>query len=157
VHPTTGIVLNAEHGPNGGDEVNVIQPGRNYGWPTSSFGRSYEGPRISDNPLPTGVEAPLVIWIPSIAPTGMTFYTGDRFPAWKGNLFVGSARRGEVPRTGGLERVVFNDKLEELRRESLLTEMHQRIRDVRQGPDGLLYVVTDEDDGVLLRLEPVAP
>ena len=156
VHPTTGAVLNAEHGPNGGDEVNVIQPGRNYGWPTSSFGRSYEGPRISDNPLPTGVEAPLVIWIPSIAPTGMTFYTGDRFPAWKGNLFVGSARRGEVPRTGGLERVVLNDKLEELRRESLLTELHQRIRDVRQGPDGLLFVVTDEDDGVLLRLEPVA-
>lgn len=156
VHPTTGAVLNAEHGPNGGDEVNVIQPGRNYGWPTSSFGRSYEGPRISDNPLPTGIEAPLVIWIPSIAPTGMTFYTGDRFPAWKGNLFVGSARRGEVPRTGGLERVVLNDKLEELRRESLLTELHQRIRDVRQGPDGLLYLVTDEDDGVLLRLEPVA-
>ena len=156
VHPTTGAVLNAEHGPNGGDEVNVIQPGRNYGWPTSSFGRTYEGPRISDNPLPTGIEAPLVIWIPSIAPTGMTFYTGDRFPAWKGNLFVGSARRGEVPRTGSLERVVLNDKLEELRRESLLTELHQRIRDVRQGPDGLLYVVTDEDDGVLLRLEPVA-
>jgi aldose sugar dehydrogenase len=156
VHPTTGAILNAEHGPNGGDEVNVIQPGRNYGWPTSSFGRSYEGPRISDNPLPTGIEAPLVIWIPSIAPTGMTFYMGDRFPAWKGNLFVGSARRGEVPRTGSLERVVLNDKLEELRRESLLTELHQRIRDVRQGPDGLLYVVTDEDDGVLLRLEPVA-
>lgn len=156
VHQATGTVLNAEHGPNGGDEVNVIQPGRNYGWPTSSFGRSYEGPRISETPLPAGVEAPLVLWIPSIAPTGMTFYTGDRFPTWKGNLFVGSARRGEVPRTGGLERVVLNDKLEELRRESLLTELHQRIRDVRQGPDGLLYVVTDEDDGVLLRLEPVA-
>jgi glucose/arabinose dehydrogenase len=154
VHAASGAVLNAEHGPNGGDEVNVILPGRNYGWPTSSFGRSYEGPRISDNPLPAGVEAPQVLWIPSIAPTGMTFYTGDRFPAWKGNLFVGSARRGEVPRTGGLERVVLTDKLEELRRESLLTELHQRIRDVRQGPDGLIYVVTDEDDGVLLRLEP---
>ena len=95
-----------------------------------------------------GIEQPLVLWIPSIAPTGMTFYTGDRFPAWKGNLFVGSARRGEIPRTGGLERVVFNDKLEELRRETLLTELHQRIRDVRQGPDGLLYVITDEDNGV---------
>ena len=91
---------------------------------------------------------------PSIAVTGMTFYTGDRFPAWKGNLFVGSARRGEVPRTGSLERVVLNDKLEELRRETLLSELHQRIRDVRQGPDGLLYVMTDEDDGALLRLEP---
>ena len=120
VHPATGAVLNAEHGPNGGDEVNVILPGRNYGWPKWSFGRNYDGPRISDAPLGPGIEQPLVLWIPSIAPTGMTFYTGDRFPAWKGNLFVGSARRGEVPRTGGLERVVLNDKLEELRRESLL-------------------------------------
>jgi glucose/arabinose dehydrogenase len=154
VHPVTGSVLNAEHGPNGGDEVNVILPGRNYGWPKWSFGRNYDGPRVSDTPLGPGVEPPLVIWIPSIAPTGMTFYTGDRFPAWKGNLFVGSARRGEVPRTGGLERVVLNEKLEELRRESLLTELHQRIRDVRQGPDGLLYVITDEDDGALLRLSP---
>jgi glucose/arabinose dehydrogenase len=154
IHPSTGTVLTAEHGPNGGDEVNVILPARNYGWPKFSFGRSYEGPRIGDNPLGPGIEPPLVIWIPSIAPTGMTFYTGDRFAAWKGNLFVGSARRGEVPRTGGLERVVLNDKLEELRRETLLTELHQRIRDVRQGPDGLLYVVTDEDDGALLRIEP---
>jgi glucose/arabinose dehydrogenase len=154
VHPATGTVLNAEHGPNGGDEVNVIQAGRNYGWPKWSFGRNYDGPRISETPLGAGIEQPLVLWIPSIAPTGMAFYTGDRLPAWKGNLFVGSARRGEVPRTGGLERVVFNDKLEELRRESLLTELHQRIRDVRQGPDGLLYVVTDEDDGALLRIGP---
>lgn len=156
IHQPTGTVLNAEHGPNGGDEVNVILPGRNYGWPRSSFGRNYDGPRISETPLPPGIEQPLVLWIPSIAPTGMAFYTGDRFPTWKGNLFVGSARRGEVPRTGGLERVVFNDKLEELRRESLLTELHQRIRDVRQGPDGLLYVVTDEDDGALLRIEPAS-
>jgi glucose/arabinose dehydrogenase len=154
VHEATGTVIAAEHGPNGGDEVNVILPGRNYGWPTFTFGRSYEGPRIGDNPLGPGIEAPLVIWIPSIAPTGLTFYTGDRYPSWKGNLFVGSARRGEVPRTGGLERVVVNDKLEELRRETLLTELHQRIRDVRQGPDGLLYVITDEDDGALLRIEP---
>jgi glucose/arabinose dehydrogenase len=154
VHAATGTVLAAEHGPNGGDEINAILPGRNYGWPKFSFGRAYEGPRIGDNPLGPGIEAPLVIWIPSIAPTGLTFYTGDRFPAWKGNLFVGSARRGEVPRTGGLERVVFNDKLEELRRETLLTELHQRVRDVRQGPDGLLYVITDEDDGALLRIEP---
>ena len=154
IHAATGTVLTAEHGPNGGDEINAILPGRNYGWPKSSFGRSYEGPRISETPLPAGIEQPLVLWIPSIAPTGLTFYTGDRYPAWKGNLFVGSSRRGEVPRTGGLERVVVNDKLEELRRETLLTELHQRIRDVRQGPDGLLYVVTDEDDGALLRIEP---
>ncbi len=154
IHQATGTILNAEHGPNGGDEVNVILPGRNYGWPKWSFGRNYDGPRISESPLGPSIEQPLVLWIPSIAPTGMTFYTGDRFPAWKGNLFVGSARRGEVPRTGSLERVVFNDKLEELRRESLLTELHQRIRDVRQGPDGLIYVVTDEDDGALLRISP---
>jgi aldose sugar dehydrogenase len=154
IHEATGTVLAAEHGPNGGDEINVIHAGGNYGWPKFSFGRTYEGPRISEVPLGPGIEQPLVLWIPSIAPTGLTFYTADRIPAWKGNLFVGSARRGEVPRTGGLERVVVNDKLEELRRESLLTELHQRIRDVRQGPDGLLYVITDEDDGALLRIEP---
>jgi glucose/arabinose dehydrogenase len=149
-------VLTAEHGPNGGDEINLIAPGLNYGWPKISFGRDYQGPRISESPVAPGIEQPLVLWIPSIAPTGMTFYAGDNvaIPAWKNNLFVGSARRGEIPRTGGLERIVLNDKLEELRRESLLTELHQRIRDVRQGPDGMLYVVTDEDNGALLRIEP---
>jgi len=94
--------------------------------------------------------------LPSIAPTGLTFYTGDKIPAWKGNLLVGSARVGEIPRTGALERVVVNDKLEELRRERLLSDLHQRIRDVRQGTDGLIYVITDDDDGALLRIEPVA-
>jgi aldose sugar dehydrogenase len=154
VHPVTGAVLAAEHGPNGGDEVNLIAPARNYGWPKVTFGRSYEGPRMTESPIGPGIEEPLILWLPSIGPSGLAFYTGDRFPEWKGNLFVGSVRRGEVPRTGGLERVVVNDKLEELRRETLLTELHQRIRDVRQGPDGLLYVLTDEDDGALLRIEP---
>jgi aldose sugar dehydrogenase len=154
VHPTSGAVLNAEHGPNGGDEVNLILPGRNYGWPKVSFGRTYEGPRISESPVAEGIEQPTIVWLPSIGPSGLAFYTGERLPAWKGNLFVGSVRRGEVPRTGGLERVVVNDKLEEIRRETLLTELHQRIRDVRQGVDGLLYVLTDEDDGALLRIEP---
>ena len=120
----------------------------------TSFGRTYEGPRISESPVAEGVEAPTIVWLPSIAPSGLTFYSGERFPAWKGNLFIGSSRRGEVPRTGGLERVVLTDKLEELRRETLLTDLHQRIRDVRQGPDGLLYLVTDEDDGAVLRIEP---
>jgi glucose/arabinose dehydrogenase len=156
VHSVTGQVLNAEHGPNGGDEVNLILPGRNYGWPTVTFGRDYQGASLAPSPVAPGIEPPLVLWMPSIGPTGLTVYTGDRFPAWKGNLFVGSARRGEIPRTGGLERVVVNEKLEELRRETLLTQLHQRIRDVRQGPDGLLYVVTDEDDGALLRIEPAA-
>lgn len=154
VQPGTGAVVAAEHGPNGGDEINLILPGRNYGWPNYSFGRSYDGPRISELPVVSGIEQPLILWIPSIAPTGMTFYDGDRFPAWSGNLFVGSARRGEIPRTGGLERIVLNAQLEELRRESLLADLHQRIRDVRQGPDGLLYVITDEDDGALLRISP---
>jgi aldose sugar dehydrogenase len=156
IHAPTGRVLTAEHGPNGGDEINLIVAGRNYGWPRVSFGRDYQGPRISESPIAPDVEQPIVLWIPSIAPTGMTFYTGDAFPSWKGNLFVGSARRGEIPRTGGLERIVFNDKLEELRRESLLSELHQRIRDVRQGPDGRLYVITDEDNGALLRIEPAS-
>ncbi len=156
VHPDTGAVFTAEHGPNGGDEINAIVSGRNYGWPAFTFGRDYQGPRLSETPLGPGIEAPLVVWLPSIAPSGLTFYAGDRFPSWKGNLFVGSGRRGEVPRTGGLERVVLNAKMEELRRETLLTELHQRIRDVRQGPDGLLYVLTDEDDGALLRIEPAS-
>jgi aldose sugar dehydrogenase len=154
VQPETGVVLNAEHGPNGGDEVNLILPGHNYGWPKVSFGRSYEGPRISESPVAEGVDQPIIVWLPSIAPSGLSFYSGERFPAWKGNLFIGSSRRGEVPRTGGLERVVFSDKLEDVRRETLLTDLHQRIRDVRQGADGLLYLITDEDDGALLRIEP---
>ncbi len=154
IQPESGAVLAAEHGPNGGDEINLILPGKNYGWPEFSFGRSYEGPRISERPLGDDTEQPLLLWIPSIAPTGMAFYTANRIPAWNDNLFVGSARRGQIPRTGGLERIVFNENLEELRRESLLGELHQRIRDVRQGPDGLLYVITDEDDGALLRIGP---
>ncbi len=154
INPETGAILNNENGPNGGDEINLILPGRNYGWPLVSFGRGYDGARISQAPTVEGIEPPLVVWLPSIAPSGMTFYTGDRFPAWKGNVFVGGMRRGEIPGTGLVERVVFNDKMEELRRESLLTELKQRIRDVRQGPDGFLYVLTEEEDGALLRIEP---
>jgi glucose/arabinose dehydrogenase len=164
-HQATGAILATDHGPNGGDEVNRIMPGRDYGWPKYSFGRDYAGPRISETPLGPGVEQPLLLWIPSIAPSGIEVYTGERFPAWKGNLFVGSARRGEIPRTGGLERVVVNKDLEELRRETLLTELHLRIRFVRQGPDGLLYVLAEQNggdiarapaaDGAVLRLEPV--
>jgi glucose/arabinose dehydrogenase len=154
IHPVTGAVLSNENGPNGGDEINLILPGRNYGWPTISYGRDYAGPRISDVPWKEGFEQPLVTWIPSIALSGMTFYSGDRFPNWKGNVFVGGMRYGEIQGTGRLERVVFNDKMEELRRESLLLDLKQRIRDVRQGPDGLLYVLTEEEDGALLRIEP---
>lgn len=154
VDPFNGAVLDTEEGPNGGDKVNVILPGRNYGWPRVSFGRNYDGSVISAFPLEAGIEPPLIVWLPSIAPGNLAFYTGNRFPAWKGNLFVASARRGEIPRTGGLERVVLNAHMGEVRRETLFTELHQRMRDVRQGYDGLLYVVTDEDDGALLRIEP---
>ena len=154
VQPQTGALWSNENGPNGGDEINIIQAGRNYGWPVMSYGRTYEGPRVTEVPWRDGMEPPLVFWVPSIAVSGMAFYTGDRFPAWKGNVFVGSMRVGELNYTGHLERVVFNDKFEELRRESLLTELRQRIRDVRQGPDGLLYLLTEEEDGALLRIEP---
>ncbi len=154
VHPVTGAILQAEHGPNGGDEVNSILPGRNYGWPKYTFGRNYDGPHFPDPPIAQGIEDPLILWVPSIGPSGMTVYTGDKFPAWKNNIFVGSVRWGEIPRTGSLQRVVVTEKLDELRRESLLGELHQRIRDVRQGADGLLYLLTDEDDGALLRIEP---
>jgi glucose/arabinose dehydrogenase len=154
VHPGTGVLLNVEHGPNGGDELNQVQAGRNYGWPRVSFGRGYDGAELVPSPVAPDVEPPLVVWLPSIGPSGVMVYTGDRFPAWKNNVFVGSVRRGEVPGTGSLERLVMNDQLQDLRREALLTGLHQRIRDVRQGPDGLIYVLTDEDDGALLRLEP---
>ena len=154
VHPTTGEIWNNENGPNGGDEINIIRAGRNYGWPLVSFGRDYPGPRISEYPTREGLESPLVTWIPSIAASGMAVYTGDRFPAWKGHVFVGAMRVGEIEGTGHLQRIVFNAKMEEIRRESMLTELRQRIREVRQGPDGLLYLLTDAEDGALLRLEP---
>jgi aldose sugar dehydrogenase len=156
VHPQTGALWNNENGPNGGDEINIILPGRNYGWPLVSFGRDYPGPRISEHPTREGMESPLVVWLPQIAVAGMAVYTGDKFPTWKGNVFVGSMRTGGIPGTGHLERIVFNAKTEELRRESLLNELKQRIREVRQGPDGLLYLLTDEDDGAMLRIEPTS-
>jgi glucose/arabinose dehydrogenase len=104
-----------------------------------------------------GMEQPLVFWVPAIATSGLTFYTGDRFPAWKGHVFAGGMRQGEVPRSGQLVRLDFNDKWEELHRESMLKELQNRVRDVRQGPDGLLYVLTAEADGALLRMEPAPP
>ncbi|HXI30501.1 MAG TPA: PQQ-dependent sugar dehydrogenase [Vicinamibacterales bacterium] len=155
LNPFTGEIWEDENGPNGGDELNVLKAGRNYGWPIVSYGRDYNGPRFP--PTAPGFEEPVVFWVPSIAASGLAFYTGDRFPAWTRNAFVGGLREGEVAPSGQLQRIVFNDKWEELRREPLLRELHQRIRDVRQGPDGLLYLLTDEDPAALLRIEPVAP
>ena len=154
VHPQSGAIWQHENGPNGGDEINILSRGRNYGWPIVSFGRDYPGPRISEHPTREGFESPLLVWLPAIAVSGITVYTSDRFPAWKGNVFVGALRQGGIPGTGHLQRIVFNDRIEELRRESLLTELRQRIREVREGPDGFLYVLTDEEDGALLRIEP---
>jgi glucose/arabinose dehydrogenase len=153
LHPQTGALWEAENGPQGGDEVNLILPGKNYGWPVVSYGREYDGSRIVERPWQEGMEPPVVFWVPSVTVSGIAFYNGDRIPAWKGNLFVGSMTVGRIARTGHLQRIVFNDK-GELRRESLLTDLRQRIRDVRESPDGFLYLLTDETQGAVLRIEP---
>ncbi|MGD8341623.1 MAG: PQQ-dependent sugar dehydrogenase [Gammaproteobacteria bacterium] len=156
VHPTTGAMWQNENGPNGGDEINVLEPGGNYGWPIVSLGRTYTGPWQARDRGPTheGYIPPVVYWMPAIALSGMAFYTGDALPKWKGDIFVGGLRYGEIFGTGQLQRILVNQNFEELRREVLLEELHQRIRDVRQGPDDLLYVITDETDGAVLRIEP---
>jgi len=153
-HPETGELWSHEHAPQGGDEMNIIFPGRNYGWPIASYGREYNGARVSEHAWREGVEEPHLLWIPSIAPSGLTFYTGDRFPEWQGNVFVGALRFARIEGTGHVERIVLNS-MGEQRREWLLMELRQRIRDVRQGPDGLLYVLTEGEDGALLKVEPV--
>ena len=154
VNPETGEVWSTEQGPSGGDEVNILRAGKNYGWPFLSYGRNYSGSRIAERPSLDGFEDPAVVWLPSIGITGMTFYTGNAFPHWRRNLFVAGLRQGGIPRTGHIERIVYNERWEELRRESLLGELKQRMRDVRQGPDGALYVLTAEEDGALLRIQP---
>src|SRR5580704_6789587 len=151
-NPVTGDLWNNENGPYGGDEINVIKAGGNYGWPKVSFGREYTGPKIPN--FGEGMIGPIVFWAPSIAPSGMAFYTGDRFPDWKNNVLVGALLGGAVQGVGHLERIVFDENWDETARQSLLTDLKQRIRDVRQGPDGLVYVLTDEENGALIRLEP---
>ena len=153
-HEPTKTIWESEMGPNGGDEINVIKAGGNYGWPLVSLGRSYAGPYQPQGFQAEGMTAPVVNFVPSISTTGMTFYTGDRFPEWKGNLFIGGVRYGEIPGTGRIQRIVLNSAMEETRRETLLEDKRWRIRDIRQGPDGLLYVITDERNGALLRIEP---
>jgi glucose/arabinose dehydrogenase len=161
VNPETGAIWTTENGPNGGDEINVLAPGRNYGWPVVSYGRNYPGPWVSEVQWRASMEQPLIFWMPSIAASGIVFYTGDKFPAWKGHVFVGGMRTGEIDRTGRVERIVFNEKGDEMRRESLLTELKKRFRDIRQGPDGLLYALVDDEmianvgEGAVLRIEPV--
>ncbi len=158
-HPQTGELWETENGPQGGDEINIIRPGLNYGWPVISYGRAYstdlDGSR-SGLPPPTvqpptaapGMEEPFTYYKPSIAIAGMTFYTGDAFPQWKGDLFAGGLAGTQ------LSRITFNAQGLERRREVLLPELRQRIRDVKQGPDGFLYLTTDMQDGAVLRIEP---
>jgi glucose/arabinose dehydrogenase len=144
----TGRVWAHEHGPQGGDEVNVLASGRNYGWPVITYGRNYGiGTQIGEGTHTDGLEQPRHYWTPSIAPSGMTLYTGDKFPGWRGNLFVGALKFRLLVR---LE--VGNEN--SIHEERLLEGVLGRIRDVRTGPDGYIYILTDRADGVLARLEP---
>lgn len=147
LHPRTGRVWIVEHGARGGDEINLPEAGRNYGWPVISYGRHYSGGKIGEGTKKPGYEQPLYYWDPSIAPSGMTFYTGAAFPGWRGNLFVGSLKFGVLVR-------LQLDGTRITGEERLLDGLDDRIRDVRQGPDGALYLLTDDYDGRILRLEP---
>lgn len=146
LRPDTNTVWEHEHGPRGGDEVNILKPGANYGWPAITYGIDYSGAIISDQTAAPGMEQPVVYWVPSIAPSGMTFYDGARFPQWRGDLFVG-ALAGQHLRRLELrgDRVVEQEKL--------LADFGERIRDVRAGPDGCLYLLTDSENGAVWRLE----
>ena len=146
IHPVTGQLWTVEHGAMGGDEVNTPLAGRNYGWPVISFGRDYSGAKLGVGTAKEGMEQPVHYWDPSIAPSGMAFLTSERYPGWKGNLFVG-ALRGQL-----LVRLELDgDKV--TREHRLLTNFGERIRDVRQGPDGWLYLLTDSPNGRVIRLE----
>ena len=148
LHPSSGRLWTHEHGPQGGDEVNVIRAGANYGWPVITYGVNYGiGTRIGEGAHKSGMEQPLHYWVPSIAPSGMAFYSGERFPKWQGSLFVGALRDQMLVR-------LQLDGEKVVKEERLLKGVLGRIRDVRVGPDGLVYLLTDEASGVLARLEP---
>lgn len=147
-HPETGALWAHEHGPQGGDELNIIESGSNYGWPVITYGRNYgTGTKIGEGTEKPGMEEPLWYWVPSIAPSGMTFYTGDRFPRWRNSLFVGSLKFQLLVRL----ELNGNEVVEE---ERMLEDEFGRIRAVEEGPDGYLYLLTDESNGRLLRIEP---
>jgi glucose/arabinose dehydrogenase len=154
-HPETGALWQAEIGPLGGDEINILLPGHNYGWPLVSTGRNYTGTEVSDQPWARpGMDSPRMFWVPSISPSSIFFYTGDKFPRWKNNLFVGSLTQKQ------LIRVAFNQPNQAEQREGLLIPLGQRIRDVIQGQDGYIYLATERvsggsaADGMVLRIEP---
>jgi glucose/arabinose dehydrogenase len=147
LHPVTGKLWEHEHGPRGGDEVNIIEKGKNYGWPVIGYGIDYSGAKIHDSTHKAGMEQPIKYWVPSIAPSGMSFYTGNLFASWRGSLFIG-ALAGQV-----LVRLeLAGDK--PVKEERLLQELRERIRDVREGPDGALWLATDSSSGRILRLAP---
>ncbi|MGE0117797.1 MAG: PQQ-dependent sugar dehydrogenase [Dongiaceae bacterium] len=145
--PATGQLWTVEHGARGGDEINRPEAGRNYGWPVITYGVDYSGARIGEGTAKPGMEQPIHYWDLSIAPSGMTFYTGDAFPAWRGDLFVGSLKFGYLARLD-----IEDGRI--VREERLLEGLDERVRDVRQGPDGNLYLLTDEDDSRILKLAP---
>ena len=148
LHPQTGLLWTHEHGPQGGDEVNVIRPGDNYGWPVITYGANYGfGTKIGEGTHKEGMVQPVHYWVPSIAPSGMAFYSGDKFPRWIGNLFVG-ALKDQM-----LVRLVLKGE-QVIHEERILKNKFGRIRDVRQGHDGYLYLLTDENNGQLIRIEP---
>ena len=147
LHPQTGELWTVEHGARGGDEINIPRPGRNYGWPIISYGVDYSGAKIGQGTAKPGLEQPIYYWDPSIAPSGMVFYTGDKFPAWRGSILVGALAARLVSRL----EVEGNRVTEE---ERMLRGLGERIRDVRQGPDGFVYLLTDSSQGRILRLRP---
>jgi len=147
IHPVTGKLWTVEHGPGGGDEVNIPLPGRNYGWPIIGIGKHYSGAPIGIGTHKEGMEQPVYNWAPAIAPAGMDFYTGDKFPAWRGNLLIA------LLRTQALVRLELDGE-KVVREERMLRGLNQRLRHVRQGQDGYIYLLTDESDGRVLRLEP---
>jgi glucose/arabinose dehydrogenase len=147
LHPVTGKLWEHEHGPRGGDEVNIIEKGKNYGWPVIGYGIDYSGAKIHDSTHKAGMEQPIKYWVPSIAPSGMSFYTGNLFASWRGSLFIG-ALAGQV-----LVRLEL-DGDKPVKEERLLQELRERIRDVREGPDGALWLATDSSSGRILRLAP---
>ncbi|MGA0805302.1 MAG: PQQ-dependent sugar dehydrogenase [Pseudohongiellaceae bacterium] len=154
LHPQSGALWENEHGPLGGDEMNIMRAGANYGWPLVTHGLDYDGATISEDTQGAGLDDPFMVWIPSIAISGLSFYTGAAFPLWQGSAFVGSMVMGRTPMTGHVQRISFSDEGVPLTREPLLLPLQQRIRDVRPGPDGLLYVLTDHDPGAVLRISP---
>jgi glucose/arabinose dehydrogenase len=149
LHPETGRLWTVEHGARGGDELNHPEAGKNYGWPVITYGIDYSGASIGEGAVKEGMEQPVYYWDPVIAPSGMTFYTGTRYPEWKGNLFIGSLTPGALVR---LE--MANDSV--TRETRYLGELNERIRDVVQGPDGYLYLLTDNAMGRILRVMPAA-